>query len=122
MAFRPCPRTRARRSRRALRGSRRRGCSKLEYLYGGVQGAFVGLVASAVAQLFPDQHPEVEGAEVDGALGEKLLSPHHGGPYVGELAVARDLEAVLLRVQPDAPQPGIGGERDGDVAGGAGER
>ena len=60
------------------------------------------------ASLFPDQDPEVEGPEVDGALGEQFVSPHHGSPRVGELAVARDLEAVFLRVQPDAPQPGVG--------------
>src|SRR5215211_6396669 len=98
---RPSPRTRPRRLRLALQDPRRRGCSKVEYLDDLTQGTNVGFVVSAIAQLFSDQDSQVEGAEVDGALGEKFVSPHHGGPYVGELAVARDLEAVLGGVKPD---------------------
>ena len=67
------------------------------------RGGFVGFVVATVAQLFPDQYSQVEGADVDGSFGEEVLSAHHGGPHVGEVAVARDLEAVLLRVEPDAP-------------------
>src|SRR3712207_8058930 len=44
--------------------------------------------------------------------------------FRSEFAVARDLEAVFLRVQPDAPQPGvgrIGREHDDDPTRGPGE-
>ena len=62
----------------------------------------------AVPELFSYQDAQVEGAQVDGALSQELVTAHDGGADVGELAVARDLEAELFGVQPDATQPGVG--------------